>query len=103
MNTAFEYRAYVVSHDGDAYTAAPVDEEPYQLRSKTLLRVTRAIDTLWNALEKKIPLPSWLLDHSDLVDLDAASEVRLIVSDRKSLVPSFSVAPAVGVPSSAVA
>lgn len=102
MQTTFQYRSYVVGHDGSAYYAKPDDEEPLQLRSKNLLRVTRAIDTLWNALEGKIAAPSWLYEESDLVDLDAASEAMLIV-DRSTSVPSFPLGPTVGLPIRAAA
>jgi hypothetical protein len=98
MNTSFEYRGYVVSHDGNAYTAAPVDEEPCQLRSKNLLRVTRAIDTLWNVLSGTVTMPSWFFLAEDILDLDAASEAMRIV-DRLT---SFPVVPLV-VPGTAVA
>ncbi|MCW2078057.1 UNVERIFIED_ORG: hypothetical protein M2193_000232 [Bradyrhizobium japonicum] len=59
-----------------------------------MLRVTRAIDTLWNALEGKIPAPTWLFSPSDLIDVDAASEAMVVV-DRPaaSVVPSFPIAP----------
>ena len=61
MKTHFKYRSYVVSHDGTAYTADAADGEPFKIRSKNLLRVTRAIDALWNALDGKIAVQSWFL------------------------------------------
>ncbi|WP_029083381.1 hypothetical protein [Bradyrhizobium sp. th.b2] len=94
MRTSFEYRSYVVSFDGAAYRADSSDGEPFTIRSRNVLRVTRAIDTLWNALEGKIPAPAWLHSPSDLIDVDAASEAMVVV-DRPaiSVVPSFPIAP----------
>lgn len=98
MKTCFEYRSYVVSHDRSAYNAVSIDGEPFQLRSKNMLRVIRAIDNLWNAVEHKVPVPGWFLAASDLVDLDAASEAMLITSDRPAAVPSFPIAPVLATP-----
>lgn len=87
MKTSIEYRSYVVSHDGSAYNAIASDGEPFQLRSKNLLRVTRAIDALWNALEGKIPLPGWLLIGADIIDIDAAASESMLVVDRPAAAP----------------
>jgi hypothetical protein len=102
MNTSFEYRSYVVSHDGSAFCATPKDEEPLQLRSKNLLRVTRAIDGLWNALDGNISAPCWLYNDAELVDLDAAAEAMLVI-DRATSVPLFPLGPTVGLPVRAAA
>jgi hypothetical protein len=64
------------------------------------MRVTRAIDALWNALDGKVPVPEWLY-ASDVVDLDAASETMLVV-DRPGF-PSFPLGPVVGEPARAAA
>lgn len=95
MKTAFEYRSYVVSHDGGAYNALAIDGEPFELRSKNLLRVTRAIDTLWNALEGKIPLPSWFLIATDVIDIDAATTEAMLIVDRPVAAPVFQTVPIV--------
>lgn len=102
MQTSFQYRSYDVSHDGVAFCAQPQDEEPLQLRSKNLLRLTRAIDTLWNALEGKVSVPAWLYGEIDSVDLDAASEAMLVV-DRSTARPPFPLEPTVGLPARAAA
>jgi hypothetical protein len=102
MQTSFEYRSYVISHDGSAFCAQPQDEEPLQLRSKNLLRLTRSIDTLWNALEGKVAAPSWIYEAQDLVDLDAASEAMLVV-DQTAKVSLFPLGPTVGMPARAAA
>lgn len=83
MKASFEYRSYVVSHDGSAFTAVSADGEPFQLRSKNMLRVTRAIDTLWNALEGKVKMPGWLSLPVDIVDIDAAASETMLVVDRQ--------------------
>jgi hypothetical protein len=102
MHTSFQFRSYTVSHDGSAFSAKPEDDEPLQLRSKNLLRLTRAIDTLWNALEGKVPAPSWLYEETELIDLVAASEAMLVV-DRPMEVSSFPLGPTVGLPARAAA
>lgn len=102
MQTSFEYRSYVISHDGSAFLASPKDEEPLQLRAKNLLRVTRAIDTMWNALDGKIAAPSWLFDECPVVDLDAAAEAMLVI-DRAMSAPAFPLEPTVGFAASAAA
>lgn len=95
MKASFEYRSYVVNHDGSAYTAVSADGEPLELRSKNMLRVTRAIDTLWNALEGKIPLPSWFLIATDVIDIDAATTEAMLIVDRPATAPVRQVVPAV--------
>ncbi|WFU52353.1 hypothetical protein QA639_21845 [Bradyrhizobium pachyrhizi] len=103
MKTSFEYRSYVVSFDGAAYRADTYDGEPFTIRSRNMLRVTRAIDTLWNALEGKIPAPAWLSSTAVIVDIDAATEAMVVI-DRPatSRVPTFPIAP-VAAPIHAVA
>lgn len=93
MKASFDYRSYVVSHDGSAFTAVSADGEPFELRSKNMLRVTRAIDTLWNALEGKIQLPSWLLMAGEVVDIDAATTEAMLVVDRPVDTPILQIAP----------
>jgi hypothetical protein len=83
MKASLEYRSYVVTHDGSAYTAVSADGEPFQLRSKNLLRVTRAIDTLWNALEGKVKMPGWLSLPVNIIDIDAATSETMLVVDRQ--------------------
>jgi hypothetical protein len=102
MNTSIEYRSYRISHDGSAFTAETQDGEPLQLRSKNMLRLTRAIDTLWNALEGKVIAPTWLFEETSSIDLDAASEAMLIV-DRPARVPLFPLRPMAGMPARAAA
>ncbi|WP_439357725.1 hypothetical protein [Bradyrhizobium sp. DASA03007] len=102
MQTTFEYRSYVISHDGSAFRAQPMDEEPLSIRSKNLLRLTRSIDALWNVLEGKVAAPSWLYQETDVVDLDAASEAMLVVDHGKA-VPMFPLGPTVGLPARAAA
>jgi hypothetical protein len=102
MNTSFDYRSYQISHDGVAFTAETQDGELLQLRSKNMLRVTRAIDTLWNALEGTVAAPAWLFEEASSVDLDAASEAMLIV-DRPKSVPYFPLGPMAGMPARAAA
>lgn len=87
MKTTLHYRSYVVNHDGSAYAAVSADGEPFQLRSKNLLRVTRAIDALWNALEGKIPVPSWLFTSTDVIDIDAATSESMLIVDRRTSAP----------------
>jgi hypothetical protein len=101
MQTYYEYRSYVISHDGAAFSAESIDGESFQIRSKNMLRLTRAIDALWNAVDGKVPTPSWVY-ASDLVDLDAATDVMLIV-DRPAFVSTFPLGPVVGVPARAAA
>jgi hypothetical protein len=93
MKTSFEYRLYVVSHDGNAFCADPCDGEPFQLRSRNMMRVTRAIDMLWNAVEEKVPAPDWVF-ASEVVDLDAASVTMLIID--RDAVTAFPSVPVVG-------
>jgi hypothetical protein len=103
MHTTFEYRSYEISHDGSAFVAASKDGEPLQLRSKHLLRLTRAVDTMWNALEGTVPAPTWLFGETDLVDIDAASEAMLVVDRTSEVLSSFPLGPLVGVPARAAA
>jgi hypothetical protein len=59
-----------------------------------MLRLTRAIDTMWNALEGKVPAPSWLLAETDVVDIDAAAEAMLIINQATTgSVPLFPLEP----------
>jgi hypothetical protein len=102
MQTSFGYRSYAVSHDGSAFCAQSQDGEPLQFRSKNLLRLTRAIDTMWNALEGTIAAPSWLFGESDIVDIDAAAEAMLVIN-RSSKVSSFPLEPTFGLPARAAA
>ncbi|WP_316207351.1 hypothetical protein [Bradyrhizobium sp. SZCCHNR3118] len=89
MKTSFDYRSYVVSNDGAVFTAAASDEEPFQLRSKSLVRVTRAIDAMWNALEGKIPMPSWMATAGDIIDIDAAASGAVLVRVRIPVEPAI--------------
>lgn len=82
MKASFDYRSYVVSHDGSAFTAVSADGEHFKLRSKNMLRVTRAIDTLWNALEGKVQMPAWLSLPDEIIDIDAASSETMLVVDQ---------------------
>jgi hypothetical protein len=102
MKTSINYRSYVVSHDGSAYNAIAADGEPFQLRSKNILRVTRAIDALWNALEGKIPLPAWFLMATDVIDIDAATCEAMLVVDQPAAATTRQLVPCV-VPAKAVA
>lgn len=102
MQSSFEYRSYVISHDGSAFCAQPLDEDPLQLRSKHLLRLTRSIDTLWNALEGTVAAPSWLYDAEELVDLDAAFEAMLVIGHGEK-VSLFPLGPTVRLPARAAA
>jgi hypothetical protein len=102
MNTSFQYRSYAVTHDGSAFCAKPEDGEPLQLRSKNLLRLTRAIDTMWNALDGNVAAPSWLFGETDLVDIDAAAEAMLVINHANQ-VPSFPLEPTFGLPARAAA
>jgi len=96
MQTSFQYRAYQVEHDGSAFSASSLDGEELQLRSKNLLRLTRAIDTLWNALEGKVSAPVWL-DHAiDMVDLDAAADAMVVIGGSKEPVSLFPLLPKIG-------
>lgn len=99
MDTSFEYRSYAVRRSGRTFCAESTDGERFTLRSTSLIRLTRSIDTLWNAMEGKVPAPDWVY-ASDLVDLDAAADAMLIV-DRA--MPKFPTAPRVGVPARAAA
>ena len=89
MDTSFEYRSFVISHDGCSYSAQSNDGEPFQIRSREISRLTRAIDALWSALEEGIPAPAWV--YADLVDIDAASGAMLVV-DRPGF-PTFPLEP----------
>ena len=100
MDTSFEYRSYVLRHEDGAFVAEPSDGEPLQIRSASMLRVTRAIDALWNTLEGKVPAPAWLNDNSDVVDLDRAKDTMLVV-DRQF--PAFPLGPVLGEPARAAA
>jgi hypothetical protein len=91
MNTYFEYRSYAIRGDGTTFGAESMDGERFKLRSASLPRLTRAIDTLWNAMEGKVAAPEWVY-ASDLVDLDAAAEAMLIV-DRPRARPCFPLRP----------
>jgi hypothetical protein len=93
MKASFVYRAYVVSHDGSAFIAVSADGEPFQLRSKNMLRVTRAIDTLWNALEGKVQMPAWLSLPDEIIDVDAASTETMLVVDQPAAATSCPIAP----------
>jgi hypothetical protein len=101
MDTSFEYRSYLISHENGAFIAKPRDREPFQIRSISMLRVTRAIDALWNALEDKVMAPAWLYDDQDIVDLDTAKDAMLVVDH--SAFPSFPLGPVVGEPAQAAA
>ncbi|WP_187435955.1 hypothetical protein [Bradyrhizobium hipponense] len=87
MDTSFEYRSYVVRRSGATFCAESTDGERFKIRSANLLRVTRAIDTMWNALEGKVPAPEWTFG-SDLVDLDAAADAMLVVGRGASVFPT---------------
>ena len=100
MNTSFVYRSYVISHQRGRFIAQPRENEDFQIQSINMLRVTRAIDALWNALEGKIQVPDWAYS-SDVVDLDEAKEAMLVV-DHPGF-PSFPLGPVVGEPVRAAA
>ena len=100
MKTCFEYRSYVISHERGAFTAKPREGEHFEIRSINMLRVTRAIDALWNALEGKVQVPNWVYE-SDVVDLDTTMETMLVV-DHQCLT-RFPLGSSAGDPSRAVA
>ncbi|MGX9944819.1 hypothetical protein ACTG4Q_20355 [Bradyrhizobium denitrificans] len=99
MDTSFEYRSYVVRRIGATFSAESTDGERFKIRSTNLLRLTRAIDTLWNAMDWKVPAPDWVY-ASDLVDLDAAADAMLVVDRAYSAFPT---GPKVGMPARAAA
>ena len=77
MNSAFEYRAYAIAAEDGRYTAKSLDGEPCDLRSRYLLRLLRAVDTLWSSLEaESLPswFASWMNNPSTHIDLDSAAD-----------------------------
>ena len=60
-----------------------------------MLRVTRAIDTLWNALEGKVKMPGWLSLPVNIVDIDAATSETMLVVDRQPCPTARRLIPAV--------
>jgi hypothetical protein len=77
MKSVFEYRAYAIAAEDGRYTAKSLDGESCELRSSYLLRVLRAVDTLWGALETASPPPwfkSWMSDPLSPIDLDTTAE-----------------------------
>jgi hypothetical protein len=72
MKSSFEYRAYQIANENGLYIGRSMDEETFALGSTSVLRVMRAIDTLWHGLETNRS-PAWLtqdayinLDHPSL-------------------------------------
>src|SRR5437667_12061857 len=78
MDTFFEYRSYVVRRTGATFSAESADGERLKIRSTNLVRLTRAIDALWNAIGGTVPAPDWVY-ASDSVDLAAATDAMRIV------------------------
>jgi hypothetical protein len=81
MKQSFEYRSYAISAEDGRYTAKSLDGEPCDLRSNYLLRVLRAVDTLWAAIETAaIPVwfADWMKDPVEVIDLDAAADAAAL-------------------------
>lgn len=83
MKNRFEYRSYDVEGKDGRYNATSLDGEELSLVSDHLIRLLRAIDSLWYALEnheaeiKNTLNPwvlKWLADPVSCVDLDIAIE-----------------------------
>lgn len=83
MKNRFEYRSYDVEGKDGRYKAISLDGEEFSLVSDHLIRLLRAIDSLWYALEnheasvKNTLSPwvfKWLTDPVSCVDLDIAIE-----------------------------
>lgn len=77
MKSSFQYGGYVISNGGGVFVANSADDVQCELRSQCLLRVIRAIDTLWDALDRQT-FPTWLLawieDPAASIDLDTAAD-----------------------------
>ena len=99
MDAFFEYRLYVVRRTGATFSAESADGERFKIRSTNLVRLTRAIDVLWNAIDGKVPAPDWVY-VSDSVDLDAATDAMLVVDRAYS---GFPTGPKAGMPARAAA
>ena len=75
MKQSLTYRSFDVSNEDGKYIARSSDGEECQLSSKYLLRVLRAIDTLWAALDgdtQPIWFSDWTQSTAKTLDLDQA-------------------------------
>jgi hypothetical protein len=68
MDLRFEYRSYMIVSEDGLFIAKSLDGEPGEISSTHILRVTRAIDALWSAVEAGI-IPQWFSEES-LINLD---------------------------------
>ena len=68
MKIPFEYRSYLIDTDDGWFIAKSLDDEPCEIGSRQLVRVMRAIDMLWDALEDNA-VPQWLTP-SGSINLD---------------------------------
>jgi hypothetical protein len=87
MKSSFEYRSYAISNRDGRYIAESMDDEPCFLCSNYLLRVLRAIDAMWEALDGRSEMPvwlkSWLADPA--IDLDTEACQFLPIEARRSV------------------
>lgn len=99
MDSSYEYRSYLVRREGAAFSAVSTDGERFKMRSTDMLRLTKAIDVLWDAVEGFAPAPAWLFG-SNAVDLDKAMGAAAVA---KSSILIFPAGPKAGMPARAAA
>jgi hypothetical protein len=88
MKSSFEYRFYEISTKDGRYIAQSMDDEPCFICSNYLLRVLRAVDTMWKALEDRSEkMPAWLKQSmgDPIIDLDEAAVEILAIERRRPI------------------
>jgi hypothetical protein len=87
MKSSFEYRSYEISTKDGRYIAQSVDGEPCFICSNYLLRVLRAVDAMWKALEDRSQMPAWLKQSwgDPVIDLDEAAGEILPIEGRRPI------------------
>jgi hypothetical protein len=64
MKKSFDYQGYAVNKEGEWYVARtldPADDGTFEMHSRVLIHVLRAVDELWVCLAENIS-PSWMKD-----------------------------------------
>jgi hypothetical protein len=81
--TNFEYRNYTIRRDRGLYVARPSDGDDLQLSSRSVHRLLRAVDQMWDAIDSR-QLLGWMSDTMkggrSIIDLDASKIAEQIPS-----------------------
>jgi hypothetical protein len=87
MKSSFEYRSYKISAEDGRYIASSMDDEPCFICSNYLLRVLRAVDNMWQALDGRHEMPAWLKQSwgDPMIDLDVIAGEILPIEGRRPI------------------